>query len=51
MNLLNTSGRCSMCSGVVKNIAGKRYTRDRLDEVHRATCPGVLRSTRQRGAS
>ena len=47
MNLINSSGRCSMCAGIVKNVDHKRHSRERLEDIHRATCPGVFRGRRK----
>jgi hypothetical protein len=47
MNLINTSGRCSACSGLVKNIDGRRHTRERLEDIHRESCPGLMRARRK----
>ncbi len=32
------------CRGELRNIEGKRHTRERLIEIHRPTCPSVPRS-------
>lgn len=44
--LINASGRCGSCGGTVKNVDGKRHTKERLTEIHRATCAGVQRGRR-----
>jgi hypothetical protein len=42
--MINSNNKCSGCSGIVKNIAGKRYTIEQLTKVHDESCPQRGRS-------
>ena len=41
--MLNSSGTCEHCAGVVRNADGKRYTIPELTAIHNETCPGLRR--------
>ena len=40
---LNTQGRCEHCDAIVRNAPGKRYSKDKLTEIHDESCPGIHR--------
>ena len=40
---LNTQGRCEYCDAIVRNAPGKRYSKERLTEIHNDSCPGLTR--------
>jgi hypothetical protein len=43
--MLDTTGRCEHCKGIVRNADGKRYTIPELTAIHDETCPGRYRRT------
>jgi hypothetical protein len=45
--MLNSQGRCEFCLAIVRNIPGKRYSIERLAEIHSESCPGLARRTNQ----
>lgn len=36
------------CGGRLRNIDGKRHTIERLDEIHRESCPAVRRVAKKK---
>ena len=41
--MLNTSGRCSNCGAIVRNVEHKRHPIERLTAIHDDSCPGIWR--------
>lgn len=37
---LDSRGRCDRCHGTVRNVPGKRLSRERLEAIHDDICPG-----------
>jgi hypothetical protein len=42
---LNTQGRCDGCSGIVRNIPRKRYSKKNLTEMHNEICPHYAKNS------
>jgi hypothetical protein len=39
--MINTTGRCDGCSGIVRNVSFKRYSLEKLTEIHNKSCAGI----------